>query len=196
MAATGPTCGSPPVAVAPLRLVHGRLGDPRCTGGEGATRSVGVNQGQATRLHLAAYLIRATRCSLVACEEDTMAHVEPVAHMMNVPEHLCIPHLLQAQARRIPEALAVLAPGRVPLTYGRLHRHVHDTVQRLHAMGLGRHDHVALVLPNGPEMAVALLAVTTSATCAPLNPACSADEFDFYLTNLQAQAVILQAGMD
>jgi hypothetical protein len=30
---------------------------------------------------------------------------------------------------------------------------------------------VALALPDGPEVAVALLAVTGSATCAPLNPA-------------------------
>ena len=68
------------------------------------------------------------------------------------------------------------APGRAPLTYGRLYRHIDDVVQTLHAMGVGRHDRVALVLPNGPEMAVAFLAVA-GATCAPLNPAYSADEF-------------------
>ena len=66
-------------------------------------------------------------------------------------------------------------------------------VQTLHAMGLGRNDRVALVLPNGPEMAVAFLAVAASATCAPLNPAYSADEFDFYLADLHAKALIVQA---
>jgi amino acid adenylation domain-containing protein/non-ribosomal peptide synthase protein (TIGR01720 family) len=63
-------------------------------------------------------------------------------------------------------------------------------------MGLGCHDRVALVLPNGPEMAVACLAVAAGAACAPLNPAYSADEFDFYLTDLQAQALIVQVEMD
>ena len=38
-------------------------------------------------------------------------------------------------------------------------------------MGIGRHDRVAVVLPNGPELAVAILAVAASAACAPMNPA-------------------------
>ena len=69
--------------------------------------------------------------------------------------------------------LFFLAPGRSPLTYSHLYRHINDVVQTLHVMGLGRDDRVALVLPNGPEMAVAFLAVAASATCAPLNPAYS-----------------------
>ena len=61
---------------------------------------------------------------------------------------------------------------------------------------MGRNDRVALVLPNGPEMAVAFLAVAAGATCAPLNPAYSANEFDLYLADLHAQALIVQADMD
>ena len=63
-------------------------------------------------------------------------------------------------------------------------------------MGVGRHDRVALVLPQGPEMAVAFLTVAAAATCVPLNPALSADEFDLYLTALNPKALILQAEMD
>ena len=63
-------------------------------------------------------------------------------------------------------------------------------------MEVGRHDRVALVLPSGPEMAVAFLAVASGATCAPLNPAYSANEFDFYLTDIHAKALIVQAGID
>ena len=63
-------------------------------------------------------------------------------------------------------------------------------------LGLGRHDRIAVVLPNGPEMAVAFLAVAAGATCVPLNPACGMSEFDLYFTGLHAQAVIVQAGMD
>jgi acyl-CoA synthetase (AMP-forming)/AMP-acid ligase II/acyl carrier protein len=63
-------------------------------------------------------------------------------------------------------------------------------------MGLSRHDRVALVLPNGPEMAVAFLAVAASATCVPLNPAYRANELEAYLTALRAKALIVQAGMN
>ena len=62
-------------------------------------------------------------------------------------------------------------------------------------MGLGRHDRIALVLPNGPEMAVASLAVAASATCAPLNPASSASELDAHLAAVRAHALIIQAGL-
>lgn len=120
----------------------------------------------------------------------------PMTYHANAPQHVCIPRLLEDHAKRIPQALALLAPGRVPLTYDRLYRHIHDTVHMLQARGLGRHDCIALVLPNGPEMAVAFLAVASCATCAPLNPAYSAQEFDFYLTALHAKALILLAGMD
>ena len=108
----------------------------------------------------------------------------------------CVHQLLQDQAERSSDAIAFLAPGRAPLTYGGLLRHVEEVVQTLYALGLGRQDRVALVLPYGPEMAVAFLAVTAGATCAPLNPAYSADEFDFYLTALRPNALMIEQGMD
>ena len=83
----------------------------------------------------------------------------------------CLPHLLEHQAGRIPDAPAILAPGRAPLSYGRLYQHIDEMGRTLRAMGIGRHDRVAVVLPNGPEMAVAILTVAASAACAPMNPA-------------------------
>ena len=111
-------------------------------------------------------------------------------------KHACIHHMLEAQAQRTPEAPAILAPGRVPLTYSRLWVHINAVVQTLHSKGLGRNDRIALVLPNGPEMAVSLLAVTAGATCAPLNPAYSAYEFDALLADLRVKALIIQENMD
>src|SRR5712675_1888477 len=84
---------------------------------------------------------------------------------------LCLPHLLEHQARRIPDAPAILAPGRAPLSYGRLYQHIDKMGCTLRAAGIGGRDRVAVVLPNGPEMPVAILAVAACATCAPVNPA-------------------------
>ena len=50
------------------------------------------------------------------------------------------------------------------------------------------------MLPNGPEMAAAFVAVACGATTAPLNPAYRADEFDFYLTDLGAKALLVAEG--
>jgi len=66
----------------------------------------------------------------------------------------------------------------------------------MNGFGIGRNDAVAIVLPNGPEMATAFLAIASAATSAPLNPAYRADEFDFYLTDLNARALVIQEGMD
>ena len=66
----------------------------------------------------------------------------------------------------------------------------------LRAMGIGRRDRVAVVLPNGPEMAVAILTVAASAACAPMNPAYGAEELDRYFADLRPRALITQAGID
>jgi amino acid adenylation domain-containing protein/non-ribosomal peptide synthase protein (TIGR01720 family) len=110
--------------------------------------------------------------------------------------NLCIYHILADWAERTPDAPAIIAPGHLPLTYSRLHWHINEVVQTLQAMSLGRHDRVALVLPNGPAMAVACLAVAAGMTCAPLNPTYSTSEFDFYLTALHPQALLVQHGID
>ena len=89
-----------------------------------------------------------------------------------------LPHLLEHHAKRIPDAPAILAPGRAPLTYGRLHQHIQEMGCTLRAAGIGHRDRVAVVLPNGPEMAVAILAVAATAACAPLNPAYGTAELD------------------
>ena len=60
----------------------------------------------------------------------------------------CLPHLLEHQAKRIPGAPAILALGRAPLTYGCLYQQVDKVGHALRAMGIGRHDRVAIVLPN------------------------------------------------
>jgi acyl-CoA synthetase (AMP-forming)/AMP-acid ligase II len=109
---------------------------------------------------------------------------------------LCLPHLLEHHARRIPDAPAILAPERAPLTYGRLYQHVDEMEGRLRAMGITRNDRVAVVLPNGPEMALAFLTVTASAVCAPMNPAYGAEELDRYFADLHLRALITQAGID
>jgi acyl-CoA synthetase (AMP-forming)/AMP-acid ligase II/acyl carrier protein len=107
----------------------------------------------------------------------------------------CLNSLLESQAKQHPDAIAITAPGRIPLKYHQLNQHIHQLVATLHIYGIGRHDRVAIVLPNGPEMAVAFLAVTTTATSAPLNLAYRAEEFDFYLSDLNAKALIIQAGI-
>ncbi len=90
--------------------------------------------------------------------------------------------------------VAIAAPGRPSLDYRALRALVADTAAALNAAGIGRNDRVAIVLPNGPEMASCFLACASAVTSAPLNPAYRADEFEFYLTDLQASGLIVERG--
>jgi acyl-CoA synthetase (AMP-forming)/AMP-acid ligase II len=91
---------------------------------------------------------------------------------------------------------AIAAPGLPTLSRGQLLEQIDATVGALRALGIKPNDRVAIVLPNGPDMAVSFLAVASAATAAPLNPAYREDEFDFYLSDLEAKLLIIQAGME
>ena len=101
--------------------------------------------------------------------------------------------LLEAGAAEAP---AIAAPGRDPLSHGDLRGFAAEVTGQLNGFGLGRNDRVAIVLPNGPEMAAAFVAIAAGATTAPLNPAYRAEEFEFYLSDLNAKGIVLEAGYD
>jgi len=92
------------------------------------------------------------------------------------------------------DAIALLAPDASPLTYRGLRDAVTRCGDRLNRAGVGRGDRVAIVLPNGPEMAAAFVAIASSAAAAPLNPGYRGDEFDFYLSDLNAKALVVERG--
>ncbi len=104
--------------------------------------------------------------------------------------------LIKNHVKNNPDSPAILSLDREPLTYSGLFKQILETIQELNESGIGRGDRVALALPNGPEMAIAFLAVAACATSAPLNPNYRITEFDFYLTDLKARALIVMDGMD
>src|SRR5690349_1756534 len=92
--------------------------------------------------------------------------------------------LLAHHAARTPDAPAILAPGRGALSYAALQAQAGTIGRALRAAGLGPQDRIAVVMPNGAEMAVAVLCIATYAVCAPLNPAYGAAEIGDYLAAL------------
>ena len=107
-----------------------------------------------------------------------------------MPDYATVREILD---RGTAEAPAIGAPEREALDYAGLRDLADATVNRLNSLGVGRNDRVAIVLPNGPEMATAFLSASCAATTAPLNPAYNSDEFDYYLTDLNTRALIVSA---
>ncbi|MDE0050782.1 MAG: AMP-binding protein [Rhodospirillales bacterium] len=110
-----------------------------------------------------------------------------------MPETTDIHALLERGGR---DDIAIAAPEREPLSYGALRDQVGRSGEALGRAGIGPGERVAIVLSNGPEMATAFLATAAHATAAPLNPAYRVDEFAFYLEDLRAKALILEAGLE
>jgi amino acid adenylation domain-containing protein len=71
---------------------------------------------------------------------------------------------------------------------------VNEVAEVLNSLGIGRNDRVAAVLPEGPEAAVASLAIACAATYAPINPAYGAGEFERYFADLNPRALLVAAG--
>ena len=93
-------------------------------------------------------------------------------------------------------AVAITAPDRPAMTYAALRRHVDSVGRQLAGNGLRPSDRVAIVLPNGPEMASAFMAVAAYMSAAPLNPAYKESEYAFYLEDLAPKLVIVEAGSE
>jgi len=91
-------------------------------------------------------------------------------------------------------SVAISGIDRPALTYRELRKLVANTAETLNSMGIGRNDRIAIVLPNGPEMATAFVAIAACATTAPLNPAYTKEEYDFYLSDLNARALLVEKG--
>ena len=64
-------------------------------------------------------------------------------------------------------AVAISAPGRADLTYGLFASLCEETAASLRARGLARNDKLAIVLPNGPDMAASFVAAAMAVTAAP-----------------------------
>jgi acyl-CoA synthetase (AMP-forming)/AMP-acid ligase II len=111
--------------------------------------------------------------------------------LMTIPE--TITQILRAGA---DGDVAIAAPDRPSMSFADLRRHVMETGAALNGLGIGRNDRVAIVLPNGPEMASAFIAIGAAATTAPLNPAYREEEFDFYLSDLNAAALVVETGSE
>ena len=94
------------------------------------------------------------------------------------------------------DARAIGAPGRAWLSYGALRALGDEVSSALHGMGIDASDRVAIVLPNGPEMATAFATVAQAATTAPLNPSYREDEYVFYLEDLNAKALLVEEGYE
>ena len=113
-----------------------------------------------------------------------------------MPSPSSLYELILNESQISPQAPAIRAPGKETLSYGELSRHLQSTALQLSRLGIKAGDRVAVVLPNGPEMATAFLAVSSVCACAPLNPGYPYDEFHFSMSDLHVRALVALPGSE
>ena len=104
--------------------------------------------------------------------------------------------IIKSHANQFPKSNAILGLDKNALTYSQLLDQLNSVAGILNGIGIKKNDRVAIVLENGPDMAVCFLAVAAYAASAPLNPAYGFEDYDFYFSDLNAKAVILRLGKD
>lgn len=88
-----------------------------------------------------------------------------------------IASVLQEAARQYGDAVALLSLEQGEYTFQELDARILTLAGRLRARGVDRSARLAIVMPNGPDMSVALLAVCSTCTAVPLNPVFTREEY-------------------
>ncbi len=107
--------------------------------------------------------------ALTATDRETLAHLEPPADV-DAADPGTLHGLFEQQARRTPDAVALIS-GDQHLSYADLDAAADRLARQLRFRGAARGERVAVLLPRGPQLITALLAVLKSgAAYLPLDP--------------------------
>ncbi|HZT82161.1 MAG TPA: amino acid adenylation domain-containing protein, partial [Gemmataceae bacterium] len=108
------------------------------------------------------------------------------------PEGFCLHHLVEQQAARTPDAVAI-ASDEGQVTYAELDDRANRLADRLRGMGIGPGTLVALCLERSPEMIAAILGtLKAGAAYVPLDPASPAERLRLVMADTRAPVLLTQ----
>jgi acyl-CoA synthetase (AMP-forming)/AMP-acid ligase II len=113
---------------------------------------------------------------------------------MSEPRERTIYSLIERWGAVSPEAVAILAPGRRPATFGELLAQIRRIAVELAALGFRSDSRIGIALPAGPEMGVMHLGAVSACVSVPLNPDAPRAELTQRIETLGLAAVFVPAG--
>jgi enterobactin synthetase component F len=135
--------------------------------------------------------------SLPIMPESTLAQVRSFAAgpIMPVPDEATVATLCAAQAKRTPDAVALIADQQ-QLTFAALHERAEHLARRLAARGVRPGVVVAIALPREPALVVAVLAVhKAGGAYLALDPSYPADRIKFIVADAAAPVILTTAAL-
>jgi oxalate---CoA ligase len=121
---------------------------------------------------------------------------EYTAAGLGFPAAQTVAEVIKMHAAASPEAPAIVLPNRAILTYDALQRQIDGIGAELKRAGIDAGSRIAVVLPDGPELAVAIAGVACHSTAVPLNPNLTGAELDDLFESQRLEAVILSDWVD
>jgi acyl-CoA synthetase (AMP-forming)/AMP-acid ligase II/thioesterase domain-containing protein/acyl carrier protein len=98
---------------------------------------------------------------------------------------------IRRRAEAHPDHPALVASGYAPLTYSALQSQFDEVRGRLRGAGLGCSARVGVMLPNGPEAVLTIVAVACCAVAVPIDPRLTPAELEQRLRILGLDAVVV-----
>ncbi|HEX8613863.1 MAG TPA: non-ribosomal peptide synthase/polyketide synthase [Telluria sp.] len=106
----------------------------------------------------------------------------------------CIHQLFELHAATSPDAAALVVDGSAPLSYGELNARANRLAHHLIKLGLRPDMRVAIALPRGADMIVAMLAtLKAGGAYVPLDPSYPAERLAFMLDDSRPRIVLTHA---
>ena len=114
---------------------------------------------------------------------------------IEIPRQGCVHELVEAQARRTPNAVAVME-GAQQLSYADLDARANRLAAYLRKRGVGPDVAVAICLRRSTDLVVAMLAVLKAGgACVPLDAAYPAERLEYMLEDTQAPVLVTRPGL-
>ncbi|MDQ1388676.1 MAG: hypothetical protein QOF56_2130, partial [Acidobacteriaceae bacterium] len=108
------------------------------------------------------------------------------------PQELCIHEVVEQQAERAPDTVAVIFE-KEQLSYGELNRRANQLCRYLRRLGVGSEAHVAILMERSVEMVVGLLGILKAGGAyVPLDPAYPQERLSFMLKDAAVALVLTQ----
>ena len=90
-----------------------------------------------------------------------------------------------------PASVAILSDKVAPFLFTELHDKIKEVGIALHAAGIGKSSRLAVVLPQGPEAAIAIISICAHAIAFPLTATRTLAEYELEFARASVDAVVL-----
>src|SRR5262245_47814723 len=126
-----------------------------------------------------------------------LAEIEQILSKWNettvdYPRDKCIHELLEIQAERIPDAIAVIS-AEAQLSYGELNRRANQLARHLRQLGVGPEVLVGICVERGSEMVVGLLGILKAGGAyLPLDPGYPVERLRYMLRDGEPRVLLTE----